>query len=66
MINRSMLGSPLSGICDLYKLGSKSTRTCSVNDVLAKSVETGLPRNISFGIAAYANSDKFSIIIVAN
>jgi hypothetical protein len=66
MVNRSVLESPLYGICALYKLGSKSTRICFVNGMLAKSVETGLPKNIGFETAACANSDELSIIIAAN
>jgi hypothetical protein len=66
MVNRDVLGSPPSSICVLYNLGSKFTRICSINGVLAKSVKTGLPRSINFGTAACANSDELSIMIAAN
>jgi hypothetical protein len=66
MVNRGVLGFPPSGICVFYKLGSKFTRICSVNGVLAKSVETGLPKNIGSGTAACANFDELSIVIVAD
>jgi hypothetical protein len=66
MVNRNVLGFPFSGICALHKPESKSTRTCSVNEILAKSVKTGLPKNINSGTAVYANSDKSFIIIAAN
>jgi hypothetical protein len=66
MVNRNVLESSSSGICALYKLGSKSTRTCSMNKMLAKSIKTGLPKNMGFQTAACANSDKLFIIIIAN
>jgi hypothetical protein len=34
--------------------------------VLAKSVETGLPRSINSGTAACANSDELFIVIAAD
>jgi hypothetical protein len=66
MVNKGMLESPPSGIYVFYKLESKFTRICSINGVLAKSVETGLPRNIGSGTAACANSDELFIITAAD